>query len=267
MHGFSTRPGGASTAYGGHSLSLGFTKDDTRPHVEANRRQFQRTIGTATKSAPWPLISLRQVHSDVIHVIDSVAAGALAGDGIITRTPGVALGILTADCFPVLLVDKKTRAVGAFHAGWRGTFQRIVEKGVGAMRREFGSRPQDILAVIGPGIQKCCYEVADDFREKFAAQFAYAADLFHEEKNTDPVREKYPMLFLNQRAPGHGDPGIKLHLDLREANIRQLLAAGIPKKQITALTDCTSCDTARFFSHRAEKGRTGRMMAMVGIKP
>lgn len=272
VHGFSTRPGGASTTYGNRSLNLGFTKlgssnNDKRANVESNRRQFLRTIGAAAKTAVWPLITLRQVHSDVIHVVNSTKPGSLTGDGMITRLPGVALGILTADCLPVLLVDKKTRAVGAFHAGWRGTFQRIVEKGVGAMRREFGSRPQDILAAIGPGIQKCCYEVADEFLGKFEAQFNYAGELFHEVKDSDPVREKYPMLFMNQRAPGHGDQCIKLHLDLREANIRQLLAAGVPKKQITAMTDCTSCDTARFFSHRAEKGRTGRMMAVIGIKP
>jgi len=267
VHGFSTRLGGVSTTYGRRTLNLGFTKDDSRANVESNRQVFQRAIGASTKAAAWPLMALRQVHSDVIHVIDSAEPAALTGDGMITRLPGVALGILTADCFPVLLVDKKTHAVGAFHAGWRGTFQRIVEKGVGAMRREFGSRPRDILAAIGPGIQKCCYEVADDFREKFAAQFDYFADLFHEERNSDPVREKYPMLFLNQQAPGHGDPGIKLHLDLRQANIRQLLDAGVPKKQIVAVTDCTSCHTDRFFSHRAEKGRTGRMMAVIGIKP
>lgn len=266
MHGFSTRPGGATTTYGGRSLNLGFTKEDKRRNVELNRRQFLGATSASGRTSAWPLVTLRQIHSDVIHVVDSSVHHSLTGDGMITRLPGIALGILTADCLPVLLVDKRNRAVGAFHAGWRGTFQRIVEKGVGAMRREFGSRPRDIHAVIGPGIQKCCYEVADEFLGKFETQFAYAADLFHEVKDSDPVREKYPMLFMNQRAPGHGDLCIKLHLDLREANLRQLLDAGVPKKQITAMTDCTACDVQRFFSHRAEKGRTGRMMAVIGIK-
>lgn len=267
VHGFSTRPGGSSTVYGGRSLNLGFTKDDARKSVEENRRRLLLALGAAQRTSPWPLVTLRQIHSDHIHVISSPEPGPLTGDGMITQLPGVALGILTADCFPVLLVDTKKRAVGAFHAGWRGTCQRIVEKGVGAMRREFGSRPQDIFAAIGPGIQKCCYEVGDELRGKFESQFPYINELFHEVKDSDPVREKYPMLFMNQRAPGHGDLCLKLHLDLREANRRQLLDAGVPKKQITAMTDCTACDRQRFFSHRAEKGRTGRMMAVIGIKP
>lgn len=267
VHGFSTRSGGSSTIYGGRSLNLGFTKEDSRKSVEENRRRLLLAIGAAQRTSSWPLVTLRQIHSDQIHVIRSAAPGPLAGDGMITGLPGVALGILTADCFPVLLVDTKKHAVGAFHAGWRGTFKRIVEKGVGAMRREFGSRPQDIFAAIGPGIQKCCYEVGDELRGQFESQFPYVDELFHEVKDSDPVREKYPMLFMNQRAPGHGDLCIKLHLDLREANRRQLLDAGVPKKQITAMTDCTACDTQRFFSHRAEKGRTGRLMAVIAIKP
>jgi polyphenol oxidase len=137
---------------------------------------------------------------------------------------------------------------------------------VGRMRREFDTRPEDIRAAIGPGIQQCCYEVGEELRTKFESQFTYGSELFREVKESDTVREKYPLLFLNQRAPGHGDPCLKLHLDLREANRRQLLAAGVPREQILALPDCTACDTQRFFSHRAEKGRTGRMMAVIGIK-
>ncbi|HEY4676898.1 MAG TPA: laccase domain-containing protein, partial [Candidatus Angelobacter sp.] len=83
---------------------------------------------------------------------------------------------------------------------------------------------------------------------------------------SDAVRERYPMLFMNQRAPGHGDPCIKVHLDLREANRRQLLGAGVPEANITALKDCTVCQPKKFFSHRAERGKTGRQMALVGIK-
>ncbi|HYL92429.1 MAG TPA: polyphenol oxidase family protein, partial [Alphaproteobacteria bacterium] len=175
------------------------------------------------------------------------------------------LAIQTADCFPVLLVDRKNKAVGAFHAGWRGTVSRIVEKGLGLMRRQYGTNPQDVLAAIGPGIQKCCYSVGPELKDQFHSQFDYAGDLFHEVQESDLVRERYPMLFLNARAPGHGDLCLKLYLDLQEANRRQLLAAGVPEKQIMALAGCTSCDTRRFFSHRAEKGKTGRMMAVIGI--
>ncbi|HZS25987.1 MAG TPA: peptidoglycan editing factor PgeF [Candidatus Angelobacter sp.] len=267
MHAFSIRAGGRSTVYGGRSLNLGFTKDDQRERVEANRKLFLSAAGAATKIKPWPLITLRQVHSDVIHVVRSPQPGPLAGDGMITNVPGIALGILVADCFPVLLVDSKNKAIGAFHCGWRPTVKRMVEKGLGIMRFEFGTRPQDIYAVIGPGIQSCCYEVGEELKEQFESQFAYAADLFHTVQDSDPVREKYPLLFMNQRAPGHGDLCIKLHLDLREANRRQLLALGVPEKNISALSNCTACNTRKFFSHRAEKGVTGRMMAVVGIKP
>jgi polyphenol oxidase len=266
LHGFSTRPGGASVAYGGRSLNVGFTRDDLRDRVEKNRKAFLAAVHAGTKTRPWPLITLRQVHSDVIHVVRSPRPGLLVGDGIITSLPGVALGILTADCFPVLLVDTRNQAVGAFHCGWRPTLKRIVEKGLGIMRCEFGSRPRDIHAAIGPGIQHCCYEVGEEVKEEFESQFAYAAGLFHAVKESDPVRERYPLLFMNARAPGHGDPCIKLHLDLQEANRRQLLALGLPEKNISALPDCTACDTRRFFSHRAEKGKTGRMMAVVGIR-
>ncbi|HZD95113.1 MAG TPA: peptidoglycan editing factor PgeF [Candidatus Sulfotelmatobacter sp.] len=266
VHGFSTRPGGSSSAYGGRTLNLGFTKDDARERVERNRRLFLGATGASNGSKPWPLITIRQVHSDLIRIVRSSKPGLLVGDGMVTSVPGIALGILTADCFPVLLVDAKNKAVGAFHCGWRPTAARMVEKGLGIMRYEFGTRPEDVYAAIGPGIQSCCYEVGEELKEQFESQFAYASELFHSVQESDPVREKYPMLFMNMRAPGHGDPCIKLHLDLREANRRQLLALGVPEKNISALKNCTACDTRNFFSHRAEKGRTGRMLAIVGIK-
>jgi YfiH family protein len=267
VHGFTTRPGGFTTSYGGRSLNVGFTKEDLRASVERNRRQVLLAAEAATKREPWPLITLRQIHSDLIHVVRSRKPERMAGDGLVTDLRGVALGILTADCFPVLLVDTKKKAVGAFHAGWRGTVKRIVEKGVGIMRLEFGSRPEDIHAAIGPGIQNCSFEVGEEVEEAFHTQFAYAAELFHRVQESDAVRERYPMLFMNQRAPGHGDPCIKLHLDLREANHRQLLAAGVPEANITALKDCTVCQPRKFFSHRAERGKTGRQMALIGIQP
>jgi len=275
IHGFSTRVGGFSIAYGKGALNLGLTKDDPRATVERNRAAFLRELGAVSRKrstarhggrALWPLITLRQIHSDLIQFVDSIPHEPLTGDGLITATPALLLAIQTADCLPVILVDPRHHAVGVFHAGWRGTVKRIVEKGVGGMHRCFGSRPADLKAAIGPGIQACCYEVGEEVRTKFESQFAYAAGLFREVKESDPVREKYPLLFLTARAPGHSELPTRIFLDLVEANRQQLLAAGVPKKNIEASHLCTNCHPELLFSFRAEKGKTGRMMGVVGIR-
>jgi purine-nucleoside/S-methyl-5'-thioadenosine phosphorylase / adenosine deaminase len=268
VHGFSTRQGGFSRAYGKAALNLGFTKGDSNAAVQRNRAVFLTELGATgdRKSKLWPLVTLRQIHSDIIRVVDSPAESLLVGDGLITNTPGLLLAIQTADCLPIILVDPKQRAVGVFHAGWRGTVKRIVEKGVGEMHRCFGSRARDLKAAIGPGIQGCCYEVGQELREKFESQFPYAEKLFRVVEESDPVREKYPMLFLTARAPGHSELPKKIFLDLVEANRQQLLAVGVPAKNIEASPLCTNCRTDLLFSHRAERGKTGRMMGVVGIK-
>lgn len=266
IHGFSTRRGGLSHVYSGGALNLGFTRHDSRSAVEQNRLVLLRQLGSITNKKPWPLVTLRQIHSDVIHCIDSLPEHQLTGDGLITRTPQILLAVQTADCLPLILVDLKRRAAGVFHAGWRGTLKRIAEKGVGEMRRCFRSKPRHLKAAIGPGIHSCCYEVGPEVREKFESQFAYAADLFRGVKESDPIREKYPLLFLNARPPGHGSVPDKIFLDLVEANRRQLIDAGVPAKNITASELCTVCRPDLLFSHRAEKGITGRMMGVVGIR-
>jgi hypothetical protein len=133
------------------------------------------------------------------------------------------------------------------------------------MRLEFGSKPEDLIASIGPGIGQCCYAVGEEVRAQFESQFIYAAELFREVYDSDPVREKYPMLFLTARAPGHSAIGPGIHLDLAEANRRQLLAAGLKKSAIVLTGQCTGCHTDRFFSHRIERGFTGRMMSVIGV--
>ncbi len=266
VHAFSTRRGGVSRPYGGNTLNLGFTKQDSRAAVERNREIFLKELGVANGRSNWPLVSLRQIHSDLIHRVDRIPEQPLAGDGMVTDTPGLVLAVQTADCLPIILVDKKRRAVGVFHAGWRGTVKRIVEKGVGEMRKHFGSDPRNLVAAIGPGVQGCCYDVGEEVRTKFAMQFAYAESLFREVKESDPVREKYPMLFLTARAPGHSELPVKLFLDLVEANRRQLLDAGVLAKNIDRAAPCTACHTELLFSFRAEKGVTGRMMGAAGIR-
>jgi YfiH family protein len=266
IHGFSTRLGGVSRVYGGSSLNLGFTKNDSRATVERNRTTFLQKLHAGGGKQLWPMVTLRQIHSDLIHCVSGVPEQPLAGDGLITSVPGLLISIQTADCLPVILVDTKRRAVGVFHAGWRGTVKRIVEKGLGEMRRFFGTRPRDIKAAIGPGIHQCCYEVGPEVVTKFESQFSYAAELFREVKESDPVREKYPLLFLTARAPGHSELPKKILLDLVEANRRQLIAAGVPANNIKASELCSSCRTDLLFSYRAEKGVTGRMMAVAGIR-
>jgi len=268
VHAFSTRLGGMSRVYGGNALNLGFTQQDSRAAVERNRSLFLKELvlkelGGKVKSQP--LVTLRQIHSDLIYRVDRLPDEPLPGDGIVTDTSGLILAVQTADCLPVILADRKRRAVGVFHAGWRGTVKRIVEKAVGEMRKHFGSNPRDLVAAIGPGVQSCCYDVGEEVRTQFEAQFAYASSLFREVKESDPVREKYPLLFLTARAPGHGELPVKLFLDLVEANRRQLLDAGVLAKNIDATAPCTACHTDLLFSHRAEKGLTGRLMAAAGI--
>jgi purine-nucleoside/S-methyl-5'-thioadenosine phosphorylase / adenosine deaminase len=270
VHGFSTRTGGVSTAYRpgqrAGELNLGLTPSDIRENVLENRRRFLEALGVPDAR----LVTLSQIHSSLVRRVKAADADRTQGwkgDGMMTDEPGLLLAIQTADCVPVLVADTKRRAVAAFHAGWRGTLKRIVESGVNRMRVEFGCRPEDLIAAVGPGIGACCYAVGEEVRSEFASQFAYAPELFREVSDADPVREKYPLLFLTARAPGHSNLGPSLHLDLMEANRRQLLDAGLRAEAIRVIGDCTRCQNNRYFSYRAEQGFTGRMLSVAGIRP
>lgn len=255
-HGFSTRGGGVSTVYGGHSLNLGWTKEDDPALVAQNRRRFLAAVCGVDDG--FSLVGVRQIHSGIVHVIregDGPLEGrlqtaegkaVLEGDGLITDVPGVLLGVGTADCVPVLVVNVEKRVVGAFHAGWRGTVARIVEQGVARMGEEYGSRPEDLVAVVGPSIGACCYAVGEEVRSEFAAQFGYAEELFSRD-----------------------DAGA-MQLNLWEANRRQLVDAGVGDARISMVGECTACardesGALRYFSHRGEKGVAGRMLNVVGV--
>jgi YfiH family protein len=263
-HGFSTRPGGLSTVYGPGDLNLGLTQEDEPATVRANRGLLLDALDAAIPAALTPenwqstgncppnLATLRQIHSARVLTV-SQPGPAGEGDGLLTAIPGLALGILTADCTPVLIADTRRRVVAAFHAGWRGTVAAIVEQGVAALYRDFGSASEDLVAAVGPAIGACCYTVGEEVHSAFTDRFGYA-----------------PLLF-RQRPDG-------LHLDLAEANRRQLLSCGVPAENITLTGECTACarlpsqDTAQpgqrtFFSHRAEHGFTGRMMSIIAIAP
>ena len=265
VHGFSTRKGGGSRVYGKSSLNLGFTSHDSQAAVLRNRQAFVSALAGSRK-VDWELVTLRQIHSDLIHLVTKATKLPLPGDGLITNKPGILLSVLTADCLPVIVVDPEKHAVGVFHAGWRGTVKRIVEKGVGEMRKHFGSDPAQLRAVIGPGIRNCCYQVGPEVKNTFEAQFSYGSELFRETKETNEIHERYPLLFLTSRAPGHSELPKQIFLDLARANQRQLFAAGLKMKNVFDIGRCTSCDTDIFFSHRAEHGKTGRMMAAAGIR-
>lgn len=281
-HGFSCRTGGVSEVYGPGSLNLGWTTPDSPVYVAENRTRFLKAIcpksSKELSEQRIPLLTLRQTHTGLVQIAEpgdiplatSEGRAVLRGDAVMTDVPGLVLGVQVADCVPVLVADPKRRAVAAFHAGWRGTLKRIVERGVGRMRLRYGSRPEDLIAAVGPSIGACCYSVGEEVRHEFGSQFAYSEQLFREVSNSDPVKQKYPLLFLTARAPGHSGLGPQMHLDLWEANRRQLLDAGLREKRVIVLGECTACTRfagkMKYFSHRGESGFTGRMMAAIGIK-
>jgi YfiH family protein len=287
LHGFSTRQGGVSKEYGGQQLNLAPTAEDSPKNVERNRARLLRKLKAQDEAGrPWPLVVLNQVHSAAIHRVygarapewarlrrtrggygptDGPPVADAGGDGLITNAAGVLLAVKVADCLPVIVADRRRRAVGIFHAGWRGTAQRIVEKGIGEMRRQLGCDPADLVAAIGPGIGACCYEIGEEVENEFDSQFAYSKELFEDVFDSWSLKTKYPMLFLNQRAPGHGEPAMSRHLDLVKANWCQLLDAGVPGENIESINQCTACHTDLFFSYRKEHV-TGRMLAVVGIR-
>ncbi|WP_235011777.1 peptidoglycan editing factor PgeF [Bryocella elongata] len=279
--GFSTRENGLSTVYAEGpdapgELNLGWTSEDPEANVAANR---ERLTGWVAGGAHMQLVTMRQFHSGMVRVIEPGQAplvtpngrAVVRADALMTNVPGMLLGVQTADCVPVMIVDPKRRAVAVFHAGWRGTLARIVERGIGTMTLRYGSKPRDLVAAIGPAIGACCFAVGEEVRQQFESQFSYGAELFYEVSDADPIRLKYPMLFLTARAPGHSGVGPELHMDLFEANRRQLLDAGLKKRNITVTGECSGCTrlasgARKYFSHRMEKGFTGRMMSVIGVQ-
>ncbi len=254
-HGFSTRAGGVSKVYGDGgglskgSLNLGWTKEDDPRHVLENRRRFAQAVAGESARA----ITVRQVHGTVTHTICSgdgpfetpEGRAVLEGDGLMTDRPGVLLGIQTADCVPVMVADTRRRAVAVFHAGWRGTVAGIVQKGVEQMRTTYGSDPEDLVAAVGPSIGACCYTVGEEVRDGFKTHYGYADALFGEREG-------------------------QLTVDLWEANRRQLLDAGVEAGKITVIGECSGCAVdqsgeRKYFSHRIDRGVTGRMMSLIAV--
>jgi purine-nucleoside/S-methyl-5'-thioadenosine phosphorylase / adenosine deaminase len=286
VHGFSTRPGGTSeldsspvgaraaargaSGAGQRVLNLGFSDWDSRKRVLENRKKFLHAIG-ADQLRP---VTLRQIHSDIPRRVDAAMAptnDALKGDALFTREPRFLLAVQTADCIPILLADTRLRAVAAIHAGWRGTLRRIAAKTLGRMRMEFGTRPEDVLAALGPGIGRCCYEVGEDVVREFHAQFPDAREWFDGPFDALASGENDPnwLPWLTMAPPGHPPPPPRVNLDLIAANRAILADAGVPPARISVSGYCTACRADLFFSYRRERATgspTGRMMSAIGVR-
>jgi polyphenol oxidase len=235
-HGFATRAGGVSE--GPHaSLNLGFAVGDLRDRVEENHRRLAVVAGAALEA----LHTVKQVHGDrVVEVGAGEGTGALRppegeADALWTERPEHWVAVGTADCVPVLLVDPEGRRVAAVHSGWRGTDARIVARAVESLVAR-GSRPERLLAAVGPCIQRCCYVVSEDLGTRFSAGFG-------------------PEVVVRE--------GADVRLDLARAVRDTLLGAGLKAAHVEVLPHCTACDGERFFSHRRDAGRTGRHLNFV----
>jgi polyphenol oxidase len=191
-------------------------------------------FGTIASPLPAQLTTLKQIHSSVCVFAAGRTGNLGEGDALLENTPGLILAIKTADCVPILLVDERGRAVAAVHAGWRGTAARIVGRAVEAMSERFASESMDLHAALGPAIGKCCYEVGPEVAVHFA-------------ESADP-----------------GEEG-RAHVDLVDANRRQLLAAGLSADRIYAAGLCTICLREEFHSYRRDREAAGRMHSFIGV--
>lgn len=192
-------------------------------------------------SSQWPpadadVATLRQIHSDEILLAEQ--GGSVGqGDALITNRRGITLAIRTADCLPVLIADPSNRAIAAIHAGWRGTLLGIVPKTVSAMQEQFGSRPEDLVVVVGPGIAACCFEVGPEVAVQFSPFFLERKDL--------SGRTKIDLVETLRRQLGRND-----------GRPRQFAESGL----------CTVCHAGLFHSYRRDREEAGRMVSLIGVR-
>lgn len=240
-HCFTTRFGGVSTG-ANESLNLALNDRDSLENVEKNLS----ILASALDFDPKKLVMTRQIHSDMVRVVTSQDHRSLCHrdypecDGLVTCDPGTALLVFTADCTPLLLHDPVTGAVGAAHAGWRGTAKEIGGRCVEAMVREFGCRPENIRAAIGPNIAQCHFETDADVPQAMLAAFGEEAAQFIEKR------------------------GEKYFLDLKAINALSLRRAGVI--HIDLSHNCTVCENHRFWSHRVTRGIRGSQGAIIVCK-
>lgn len=240
-HGFSTREGGVSEGCYG-SMNLRFNCDDKRENVIENFKIIADMLNMDSNR----LVLSKQVHEDNIHTVTETDAGNgitrknrfTSVDGLITDKKGIPLVTLFADCVPLFFLDTEKRVIALAHSGWRGTVKRIGQKTVEKMKRDYGSRAENIITAIGPSIQECHFEVSDDVAEIFAREFG--ADT----------------------AVKYGD---KYHVNMQSAIKKQLAESGIKPDNIDDSGICTYCNSGLLFSHRKTNGRRGNMGAFLEL--
>lgn len=243
-HCFTTRAGGVSRGIF-RSLNLSYTRGDDPKAVTENYRRVARAMGTDLAH----IVTSDQTHTTNIRLVTAEDAGKgitrerdyRDTDGLITDVPGLLLATFYADCVPLYLIDPVHRAIGLSHSGWRGTLGRMGAKTVRVMGEAYGSRPQDMLAAIGPSICRDCYEVSRDLAESFTEEFGPGVADFTDQE--------------------HGQ------LDLWECNRRVFSDAGLSSDRIIVGNLCTCCNSDKLFSHRASHGRRGNLGAFLMITP
>lgn len=257
VHGFSTRKGGVSTGQYA-AMNLGFKTGDKPESVMENHKRFAKAVGYDEQK----LVFGDQVHGTEVRRVDVSDAGKgifresdiKEVDGLVTDDENVVLMTFCADCIPLFFYDPVRRAVGSSHSGWRGTVARMGARTVEAMEREFGSRPEDILAVVGPSICADCYEVGKEVADAFCQEFdgKWRGEILRRRGGEETVRE-------------NRDGEEKYQLDLWRANEIILLEAGLLAGHIEVSGLCTCCHKDLLFSHRATGGRRGSLAGAITL--
>lgn len=246
-HLFSTRKGGVSKGIYA-SMNLSYARGDDKEAVDENFRRIAEIFETT----PDRMVCSKQTHTTNVRLVteEDCGKGVLHPvdyddvDGLITNVPGILLCTSYADCVPLYFVDVKNKAIGLGHSGWRGTVCRMGEAMLKNMHDAFGTKPEDVIAAIGPSICKDCYEVGEEVAEAFKKSFP----------------KEWNCLLSEGKEPG------KYQLDLWEANKRVLLGAGVLREHLAVTDLCTCCNSEYLFSHRASKGKRGNLGAFMELR-
>lgn len=248
-HLFSTRLGGVSSGIFS-TMNLSYTRGDEKTAVDENYRRIAEALGCGLSD----FVCSDQTHTTNIRVVNESdrGKGILSPkdyteiDGFITNVPGIVLATFYADCVPLFFIDTEKKAVGLSHSGWRGTVGRMGERTIEAMKKEYGTRPEDVVAAIGPSICKDCYEVSEDVADRFRQEFC---------------KDGQCGKILTAKPDG------KYQLDLWAANYIVLTEAGVLPENIQVTDICTCCNPDYLFSHRASQGKRGNLGAFLGLNP